>query len=478
MADAGNLDLGWEAIKGLLASLVQAAFGFAGTILFARILGPVSFGGFYFVLSIIFLVNRPIWGFGRSVKKRFSEEDAPKGELVASIVVFNVVLIALTAVVLFGTDVLAGRTNLQSPNVVFVVLLGSMVFFFPFQMMVEAAGSPARATWIDTLRSVFTFPLQLGFVLAGFDAAGMGYGLAAATLLTIPLTYYSIGVRPAMPTMETFRSIWEFARYSIPSTFVGKAYDRFDVILLGAVLGTGIAGHYEVANKLTLPAMFLTGAISSGLMPKISNLDSRTEDPTTDVSNALSYTSILAIPMFFGVLAMPKRLVVTAFTAEYTAAAPYLVGLALYRVIASQRRVYRSTIAGLDMPRVNFRASVLTLGVNVVLGVALVFAIGGIGVVIATVVAESVQYLWLTYVIKRELPDVTVLPRTLLEQVGVGAVMFLAVSLLADVLVLDSILTVGVVVGAGAAVYGTVLFAVSRDLRVTVRGVYLDAMSG
>lgn len=476
MSDTGDLNLGWETIKGFSANIIQAGFGFVGTIVFARILGPTSFGGYYFLLSLIFIVNRPIWGVGTAAKKRFSEEGSLGSEIIGAIAVTNIVLVMVTATIIFGTGILEGQTNVPSASLMFVVVLGTIIFFFPFQMLVGASGMPARATWIDTFRSVLTLPAQLGFVLAGFGATGMGYGLATATALTIPITYFSIDSRPSMPSTNTFRSLWDFARYSIPSAFVGKAYDRFDILLLGTILTTGIAGQYEAANKLTIPALFLSGAITSGLMPKVSNLHSKTQDPTSDISNALSFASLIAIPIFFGSLALSQKLVVTAYGSDYAMAAPYLVGLALYKVISSQTSVHRSTLSGLDLPRINLKFSTLALLVNIVLGVALVYLIGGIGVVIATIIAEGVQYLGAMYTVKTELPGVRVFPTTLLEQVSAGIAMFLALYLVRGTLVLDSLLTVGFAVGCGATIYGMVLLLVSHDLRVTIRGVYQDAI--
>lgn len=472
---AGDLDLGWEALKGLLANLVQAVLGFAGTIIFARVLGPTSFGGYYVLLSVIFLVNRPIWGIGFAARKRFSERDAPKGEIVSAIAVVNLALVAVAAAVLFGLDPLAGRTNVPDANLVFVTVLGSIIFFFPFQMLVDAAGKPGRATWIDTLRSVFTFPLQLAFVLGGFGSAGMGYGLAGATLLVMPVTYYSVRIVPKLPSRETFRSLWAFARYSIPGAFVGKAYDRFDVLLLGFVVGTAVSGQYEAAAKLTIPALFLSGPITSGLMPKVSNMGSKGEDPTDDISNALSYTSIIALPIFFGALALSRNLVVTAYGSAYAPAAPFLVGLALYKLISSQTEIHRSTLSGMDMPDINLRVSAFALAVNIVLGVWLIFEIGGIGVVVATVVAEFVQYLGAMLAVRRELPGVDILPTTLVEQGGAALVMYGALVALKGAITLDTLWVVALVVGAGAAVYGGVLLLVSARLRTTIRSVYADA---
>lgn len=61
---AGDMNLGLEVAKGFVAKMIQAVRGFVGAILFARILGPASFGGFYLLLSLVQLSDRPVQGIG------------------------------------------------------------------------------------------------------------------------------------------------------------------------------------------------------------------------------------------------------------------------------------------------------------------------------------------------------------------------------------------------------------------------------
>jgi O-antigen/teichoic acid export membrane protein len=314
------------------------------------------------------------------------------------------------------------------------------------------------------------------FVFAGFGAAGMGYGLAAATLLTIPVALYFLRVVPAVPSRETVASLWSYARYSIVSSFVGRAYDRFDVLLLGALVTTGAVGDYEVAYKLTLPATMLTGVVGSGLTPKVSNRHSKGQAVATDVTNAVSYTSLLSVPIFFGALAIPKSLVVTLYGPEYATAAAFLVGLALYQVVSTQTLMYQHTLAGLDLPDVQMRVNVVTLAFNVVVGVALLAVVGPLGVVVATILAEGLRYLASMVAVRRRLKDVEVVPRALLEQALVGVVMFAVVEAAQQTVVVRSWVDLGLLVGVGAVTYGLVLLAVSPGLRFTVSSVYRDAV--
>lgn len=467
MGDAGDVDLGVEVSKGVVAKFLQAALGFAGTILFARILGPVEFGGFYLLLSVVDVVDKPVvGGWAGAAKKRFSEVHGSEEAVVGSQVLFNLVMVAaVTVVAVVFRDWLAAYTGLDAPVLLLLAVFVPIVFFYPFQNLVVAKGMVGRQVGIDTFRSVLTFPLQLLLVLAGLEAAGMAFGLGAATLLCLPLTYYSLRVRPELPDRETVRSLWTFARHSMPTSMVNKVFDRYDMLLLGYLVGQASVGDYKVALTLTVPAMFVATIAGSALMPKVSNLASREEAVGQEVTNTLAFTSVLSLPIFFGALAIPRPLVVTAYGGDYRGAAVLLVGLALFRVFQTQSRPLRSAINGLDRPDLTLKISALTLALNVVTGYLLVLEMGALGVVVATVGAELLRYGLCFAVVRSSIPGIDLLPRPMFEQVAAGVLMYGAVVLLEGVVPIRSWVTLGIVVGTGVVVYAAALFLISSQVR-------------
>ncbi|ADJ15503.1 lipopolysaccharide biosynthesis protein [Halalkalicoccus jeotgali] len=477
--DASSVSLGGETVKATLAKFTMAAIGFVGTIVFARVLGPTGFGGYYLLFSLVKLVDRAVSGWGSATKKRYSEATTDGDEILGGQLAFTVVWVGLSGIgLLIGSNWLVGYTGLPEAPVMFAVLLVAVTLYEPTEQVVQARGLIGAATWIDAFRSALTFPLQLAFVLLGFGAAGMAYGLAIATLLAVPVLWRFIDCRPRVPSRDTLQSLWSYARYSIPNSFLGQAYDRFDVLLLGFLLAPAVAGYYEVAFKLTLPAAFVMMSAASGLMARVSNKHSRNEPFAEDVSNTLSFSSVLAVPMVFGAFVLSEPLVVTLYGPEYAPAAAFVVGLAVYQLLTTQRGPLSRTIDAVDRPDVNTVLSMLALGVNVVLGIVLTLEFGGIGVVVATVIAESIRYGVSAAYVRRILPEVTLLPRTLLEQVGAAAVMVLVVLLLREVVPIQRWYHLLAVVAAGALVYGAVLLAGSRKLRVTIEGVVRESGLG
>lgn len=476
MTEASEVPFGLEVTRALVAKFLMAVIGFGGTIIFARILGPVAFGGFYLVWSAVRIGKLPIDGFSEAAKKRFSETETHRRKLIGGMLLVSVgVSFGAIAIATLFRSHLVSFTGLQDAHILFGILFVSVSLFTPFQGMLAGTGRVSLTIWVDFVRSIFTTSLQLVFVLVGFGAAGMAYGLSLATALSIPATHYYLNTMPKLPGRETYRKLWSYARHSTVSTTFGRAYDRFDVILLGILLTPGAAGQYEVAFKLTIPAIFLAEVAGEGLMARVSNLRSKGESVGLDVSNTLMFASIAAIPIFFGSLVLSSQLVVTIYGPEFAAAASLLVGLALFRVLQTQAAPLTQTINGIDRPDVNVRITGVTLFVNVILGVALTIQMGAIGVVIATVIAEGVKYAASAHFVRRTISGVVFLPRTLLEQFGAGLVMAGVVAGAHQAIPVRSWVHLLVLVAVGAATYGLTLVSVSRTLRVTAISILQDA---
>lgn len=473
--DASSVQFGLEVSSGFVARAVMYFIGFAGTIVFARVLGPTDFGGYYLLLSLVLIAVRPVDGFATAAKKRFSESDASRRELLGSqllaVAAFGVVG-GLAAAALRSR--LVSYSGLEHAAVLFGLLLVSISLVESTMTLIEGTGRVSVSNLVDLLGSMFTFPAQLGLVLLGYGATGMALGLAAASVVTAVVGLYFLAHSPSVPSRETLVSLWAFGRYSVFASSVAKVLNRVDILLLGFFLGPAIAGKYEVALKLSLPAMFITMVASSGLLARISNFDSKgmREPIVVDLKNTLSVSSVLAVPMFFGAHALRGDIVVTVYGSEYNGASAFFVWLVLYQLVRTQVGPIFSAVDGLDRPDVNLGVSVVTLLLNVILGIGLLLEVGPIGVVYATVFAETFRYVVGVAFLKRTIPESILFPRTLLDQVAASAIMFVVVSAATPRVPVHSWLDLLLLVGLGASVYGVVLFAISDEHRTILKNVF------
>ena len=464
-----DVSLGGETAKGTAAKFVTLAVGFVGSIVLARFLGPAAYGGFYALLAVVEIVDRPVRGWATAGEKRASEADAPREEIfTALLAVLAGFLVAATAGTVLAGDRLQSYSELSAAVPMFVVLLVSTTLYVTIRGLVKARGLVGLATWTNTVRNAAAVPLQIVLAVPlGLGAAGMAYGYAAGTALVVPVVAYYAKAWFARPTRTTLGSLWSYAKYSILSGFVGRVYSRFDLLLIGALVGPASVAQYEVAYRVSLPATFLSGVAASVLLPRVSYAVTSGATVRDDIATVLSFASLLSMPVFFGAVAIADDLMIVLYGSEYAEAGLLLVGIALYRVVTSQSGPLKSVVKGLDRPDYDLYLSAVVLAINVVLGVVLLLEFGAIGVVAATVFAETLRYVGLVWFLRRELPELRLFPRPVFEQAVAAAVMCLAVLAVLEAITVARPLEVVVGLAVGVVVYAMVLLAGSeyhRDL--------------
>lgn len=476
---AGEANFGLEISRGVLAKFAMAAIGFAGSVVFARVLGPSDYGAFYVVVTLVNVLNNPVTGWGNACKKRITETAFPTEEGLGSGLLGAIALPLIMLPAVYTFHRLTSFYDLTGLFVPFSVLFITICFFAVTNRILSARSNFSAAEWSDTLRSFLTTPLQLAFVILGYGTAGMIFGLTAATALTVPYVLYRVRVKPVLPTRETLSNISSYAKYSITNGFIGTAQSRFDILLLGALLTSSAVGDYQVSMQLTLVGTFIGAVTSKGLMARVSEYSSENNESAviTDVTNSLAYASVLAIPIFFGAAAMPNDLLITVFGSQYSDIGPVLVGLAFFQALKLQSSQLTSTIAGLNHPEVNTRISFVVLVLNVGLGYILLLKYGILGVVTATIVSEIVRYTALAHTIKQHLPDVPLFSRPLRCQLIAGGVMFAIVNSLHAITEVSWWGELLFLVGFGGIVYSVTLTVISESFRVTVHGVVSDTLS-
>jgi len=475
---AREADFGLEILKGVLAKFAMAAIGFAGSVVFARVLGPSGYGAFYVIQTLVTVLDNPVTGWGDACKKRISETGFSTSEALGSGILGAVVFPTFILPLVYLGNRVTGLYELSDLFIPFCTLFVGICGFAVTNRILSARSNFSAAEWADTVRSLLTTPLQLFLVFIGLETAGMVYGLAIATILTIPYVMYQIGIKPEFPSLKTVSSIFSFAKYSIPNGFIGTAQSRMDILLLGALLSSAAVGDYQVSMQLTMIGAFLGSVAAGGLMARVSDNWSQNDSHAIieDLTNSLGYASVLAIPIFFGASAMPGDLIVTIFGAQYSGVGTVLVGLAFFRVLATQTSQLRSTISGLDQPQINTQIGTVVLVLNLGLGYLLLLEYGIVGVVAATIVSEIVKYTALAYAVKQYLPEVPLLNGPLRSQILSGMIMFIVVKSAHSTIGVSWWGDLTLLIGLGGIVYFTVLAAISESFRVTVKGVLSDAL--
>ncbi|WP_181687174.1 oligosaccharide flippase family protein [Halorhabdus salina] len=465
---------GLEVSKGFVAKVILMVIGFLGSIVFARTLGPAVYGAYHVLVSVANILDNPIRGLGTACQKRISEHDRDNGAILTIGLGGTTLIGAGTVGILFVASPYLDVFDIQNGTVLAGIVFIGLIFFKILQPLISGTGHFGTSIVLDMVRSIFTIPLQLFLVSFGLGVAGMVYGLAVASLAMVPISLYVLNTRLSIPSRQTVRDVLSYAKFSIPNGFIGSAYGQLDILLLGAVLGSGASGQYKIALQLSLPATLLSMVMGTGLLSEVSSRESQDKEIAQQVTNNVVFASLLAIPMFFGALAMPESIVVTVFGSEYRHAAPLLVGLMIYQIIRTQSSQISSVIEGIDRPDLMLYLNGVTLVVNLTLGIALVYQIGVIGVVAATIVAEGTKFGTMTAVARKEVAY-DPLPRPVVYEAIAGGVMFIVVKMIHQWWGVASWFDLLALVGLGAVIYAVVLVSLSDIFMHTARQILSDA---
>ena len=478
MKDTPTLSVGREALLALGSKVLMAAIGFGGYLLFTFLIGREGMGNYEAVLAAAFVLAQIPAGIGTAIKKRVSEVDIDPPEFLGVGIlahgVFTVILVVVYLLVEPWAADYFGSSDLALGVVLVVFSLG---LFNVTNRFYSGTGHPAASSWADALRSVLTFAGQLLLIWWGLETFGLVIGLVAATFLTGVVSAVASKVTPAIPTAETARTVYDFARWSVPTSMLTNLYSSADVLILKGLAGVALAGPvgasgagmYGLAKRLAMPAAMFAGSIRDALSVKSSGVDSAGGDVRADLANSLSYTGLVAIPLFFGALAIDDALLL--FFDESYADGPALAitGMALFQVFNTFRLPFEAVLEGTDRPRTIFRVNVLILLVHVPLAVALGYTYGLMGVIGATITAEALRVVIYQYLAHTDYGGV-VLTRPMAEQTLAGLTMLgVVVGLREYVVSIQSIFWLVLVVGIGAGVYFTVLLAISGHFRETLR---------
>jgi len=472
MTQIGDTDFGLQVGIGFFGKVATAVIGLVGSIILARAVGPAGYGVFYISMAIAQFCGNTLTGSATAAKKRMTESDFDSGEAL------GFVLLSIGAMAVLGGPLaylfLEAVTENPTIPVAVPLLFVTISSYWSLNTLLSGMSNFSLSIWTGTVNTLAQTVAKLLLVLYGLGVWGMVGGTMAGPLLVLPILMRLIQVRPSLPSRETIRSIWEYAQWSVPNGLLGTALSRMDTVLLGLLATASAAGKYQVGLQITMPAVFISGVIGSGLMGRVSNLASRKREWIDDLWNSVSYGSILSIPIFFGSLVLSETLAVTVFGNDYRGAGVFVVGLALYRLFETQIKPFKAVLGGLDRPDLQFRISLLSFSLNVALGYGLWTVMGATGIVVATVITAAMTYGLTLWSVRRITTVEFVVTKPLLTQIFSASVMASVIYGLKSTVGLSGWEDVVLYLAIGGAIYGTLELFLSEHLRATALGIWND----
>ncbi len=455
------MNLGRTSFKLTLMQVGRAALLFAAVVYFARRLGPTELGSLFLFQALVGLLMIPAdLGIRGALEKRLSEGDRPE-RMLGSALALKLVLLSIISV---GILLARPYVNEYVGADLAVTLILALITFELSEFFIQTLRGEMRVG--ET--ALIGFSLRFVWVTIGIVAVSMGYGvstiaagIAVAGAVTSAWGYSRCETSIGRPSPEAIQSLIEYAKFHAIASTEGQIYQWIDVAVIGLFLSQAHVSVYEVSWQVTLLVLLVSRSIGWSIFPQISQWDARGERGKIEwvISKGLAFALLFSVPALIGGSLFAPEILLFLFGPEYVAGALVLSILLVEKLVQSFDDIIESALRGMDRPDLAAIATVVTVGINLVLNPFLVVTIGFVGAAIATTVAGTVSAAIHTYYLSR-LVSIEV-PFRLVGWYAVSSLVMGATLLgVRSFVPVTDVVTLFALIGFGATVYGLLVMSV------------------
>ncbi len=210
-----------------------------------------------------------------------------------------------------------------------------------------------------------------------------------------------------------------------------SVYRVMDKIMITWFSDATQTGFYQNADNIISMSMIGFSAISTVMLPEISNLvaNNRMDVIKRSIRDVMQIGLALAVAITFGIAGIGVKFAPIFWGAEFVQSGYIMVGLAAVPIITEWKNVLRSQYL-IPCGKDKGYATSLVIGacVNVVLNLIFIPKYAAMGAVIGTLAAEVAGAWYQTYIIKDELPYLGYIKDSLVFFIP-GALMYLSLRL-------------------------------------------------
>ena len=469
------MDLARSSLKIFFARLGGAVLSFLGTVYFARELGSSLFGTFVLFQALSQMLSVPAdFGLQGAVIKRMSEREKQSRILSTAILMLGSSLVVVSICVYIFRKAINEYLGAQlAAFLITVVILNEMSKLAQNILKGELrVGETASLNFAKQL--VFN---GLGAILlfSGADVLGLIYALIASCTIVLLWGVYKWDTSLGRPSLQTAQSLFKFSKFSVISYVDSYLYNWLDVAVIGFLLTQSDVGAYEVAWRISAIVMLFSGAIETTILPQISEWDAEGSHKRIEsiLPHTITASLFFVVPAFFGVLVLSSDILYYVFTPEYASAWPVLIILLGGKLFEGVDRIFKNVLSGMDRPDLRATAVIVSISLNIILNLILVWWMGSIGAAIATTVSFGASTLIITHYISNII-TIEIPYREILSCFVSASVMAIGLSIAKQQVEITSLLVVASFVLFGGALYlGTVIAfpTIRYEIRTALRTV-------
>lgn len=392
------MKLARSTLKIFLARVVGSASNFIAIVIFSRELGASVLGNYYPFLALIGILSIPSdLGIRSAAEKRISEGENKPSFLTTAILLKIPPLLFVSVICWIVRDyinIFIGES--LSLLLIFTLITSEMARFSITILRGEMrAGETAI---VEAVRPICWLLVGVTFHTE-YGVYALIYGYLLGSILMNLIGWAKVSISISLPSIKYVRSLFEYGRFSVVSTLGGYFYSWMDIMVLTFFVSAGIVGTrtwigaYENAWRLTFIVMLLSRSIATTIFPQFSRWD--TQNATDEIEEiipiAIMPPMLIVIPAFVGISVLSDDILRILFGSEFTVAWLALIILSGEKILQSVHVVLGRSLQAIDRPDLAAYATVISLIINLILNIALIWKFGIVGAAIATAVSFAVN---------------------------------------------------------------------------------------
>ena len=460
-----------QSTLSLIFTIAITGVGFLSTMLFSHILGKDLMGVYYLFVAYFGIFNMiGDGGFGQAAVKRISEGFEQNSYLTAYACLRGILAIVSTLILITLSPFFV---DLKEYELVLWVVLALITAAFGQTITSGVMGLGHMGIYNVGfgLSELARIIIQIITVLLGFTVYGLIGGYIAGIILSGILCIKYFTFKPAKFGFRHVKSLFIYGFWIFLISTGSTVFAYADTIFVGYFLTNGDVGIYRVAFQFTTAATFITTAIYSTLTPKISNwsANNQWEKIAPPVSRGITFSLILAVPVFTGGLLLADKLLYYFYGADFAAGATACTILLLVQVISVFITLLGVALTASDHARQSFYATATAAFLNIILNCIFIPLLGINGAALATLISYSVNAVLIAHFLKRYI-TVKIEKKPILHIILSAAVMGLFVFIYKRFIPLDNVILTLIPVAVGAVLYFFLLFKIDRGIRDEIAG--------
>ena len=310
-------------------------FNLACQLLIAHRLDPVDFAAFNSLLALYMIISSPFLTLQTGVTKYISEFNA-KGEAekiksFLSGMLLRISLFAFLILIIFYYVSPFIMVKMQIPGTLSMYILIGLIFFSCLSPVFSGAMQGLELfnqfAAVSVIGGVVKLVLLVLFIQAGYKISGALGSFFISTAIALAAYYLIMNKFIVLGVKKIALDYKGFFFYLFPvavSTLCYMTLVSSDMIMVKYYFSPGDAGIYSLAQMVGKIFLFLPGAISIVMFPRISGLHAKNMDTTVTLKKSLLYAAVLCVTaaVFYNIF---PNFVLKILTGK-TGAGPVLLG--------------------------------------------------------------------------------------------------------------------------------------------------------